>query len=99
MVLSFLTLFVFAVRTSLYITSWASHNRTDSVAKIALMPVVDDVPEFSDTFQSQQRTSLKQQGVTRRSALPVHFQVRIVEVIAEWRVIVLIIVIIIVASN
>lgn len=39
--------------TNLYITPWASHDRTDSVAKVALMAIVGDVPEFSDTFRSQ----------------------------------------------
>ena len=46
-------MFVLAVRTSLYITPWASHNRTDSVAEVALVPIVDDIPEFSDTLRSQ----------------------------------------------
>lgn len=69
-----LTVCIFARGTSLYITPRASHDRTFCVAKTALMPRVNDVPELS-----------------------VHFHMRVVEVVAEWRVVFLIIVIIIVA--
>lgn len=48
-----LNVFVLAVRTCLYITPWASHDRTDSVAEMALMPIVDYVPELSSTIRSQ----------------------------------------------
>ena len=74
--LNCLTELILAIATSLYITLWASHDRTDSMAEVALMPRVDDVPEFS-----------------------VYFHVRTVEVVAERRVIILVIIITIVASN
>lgn len=41
---------VLAGSTSLYITLWALHDRTVFVTEIALMPRVDDVPEFSVHF-------------------------------------------------
>lgn len=45
------------------------------------------------------KTSLEQEEMTWKSALPVDFHVRIVEIVAKWRVIIFIVVIIIVARN
>lgn len=47
---SSLAVSILAVRTSLRITLWASHDRTDSVAEAALMPKIEYVPEFSVDF-------------------------------------------------
>ena len=67
---------IFARGTGLYIAPRALHDRTFCMAKTALMPRVNNVPEFS-----------------------VHFHVRIVEIVAERRVVFLILVVIIVANN
>lgn len=45
-----LAAFILAIRTSLRITLWASHDRTDFVAEVALMVRVDYVPKVSVDF-------------------------------------------------
>ena len=51
------------------------------------------------TCHATQKSSLKQEETIPKSALPVDFHVRIMEVIADRRVVILVIVIIIVAIN
>lgn len=71
-----LAVLILTVRTSLYITIWASHNRAELVAEVALMARIDDFPK-----------------------LFVDVHVRIMEVVAIRRVVILVNVINVVPSN